>query len=476
MRAACVPAANPDIRLSGAMPAQRISTEAADVEALASRTNRRGGCPRVRHMSFREWASTVVGQAAAAGSLPSDTPDERLRKSALVLSSLLITILSFIWVGTYAALELWRSALIPFAYQVASLVGLVFFARTKRYPAYRGSQVAMFLILPFLLQWSLGGFAESSAVALWAFVAPLGALVFYGPRQAIGWFGAFLALVAFSAAIDGVLPEPSEEIPSSVVVAFFALNIFGPAVVTFALLEHFVRSRDRAHRLLAAEQERSETLLLSIFPHAIAERLKISHGVIAERSEEVSVLFADITGFTPAAERLPAEEVVVLLDEIFSAFDELVARHGLEKIKTIGDGYLVAAGIPTPRADHAEAAARLALAMRQALAELPIASGLSLRIGIDSGPVVAGVIGRTKFGYDLWGDTVNTASRMETHAQPGTIQVTERTYRRLKDGFILERRPGVVVKGKGEMTTYVLLGERPQPSVAGRRYEPAGSR
>jgi class 3 adenylate cyclase len=227
---------------------------------------------------------------------------------------------------------------------------------------------------------------------------------------------------------------------------------------------------------LAAEQERSEALLLSIFPRAIAERLKISQDVIAERSEEVSVLFADITGFTPAAERLPAEEVVVLLDEIFSAFDELVARHGLEKIKTIGDGYLVAAGIPTPRADHAEAAARLALAMRQALAELPVASGLSLRVGIDSGPVVAGVIGRTKFGYDLWGDTVNTASRMESHAPPGAIQVTERTYRRLEDGFVLERRTGVAVKGKGEMTTYLLLGKRPQPAVAETRHEPASSR
>jgi adenylate cyclase len=426
-------------------------------------------------MSLREWASTA-GQAAAVGSLPSDTPDERLRKSALVLSSLLITCLSFVWVATYAALGLWGSALIPFAYQVASLAGLAFFARTKRYAVYRASQVAMFLVLPFLLQWSLGGFVESGAVAIWAFVAPLGALVFYGPRQAITWFAAFLALVAFSAAIDGVLPEPSKDIPSSVVVAFFALNIFGPSITTFALLEHFVRSRDRAHRRLAAEQERSETLLLSIFPRAIAERLKVSQDVIAERSEEVSVVFADITGFTPVAERLPAEEVVVLLDEIFSAFDELVAHHGLEKIKTIGDGYLVAAGIPTPRADHAEAAAHVALAMRQALTELPVASGLNLRVGIDSGPVVAGVIGRTKFGYDLWGDTVNTASRMQSHAPPGGIQVTERTYRRLEGEFLFERRTGVVVKGKGEMTTYVLLGERPEPSVAGTRYEPASSR
>src|SRR4029450_6561955 len=146
-----------------------------------------GGCPRVRRVNFRGWASTVVGRAAAVGSQPSDTPDERLRKSALVLSSLLITILSFVWVGTYAVLGLWRSALIPFAYQVASLVGLVFLARTKRYAAYRASQVAMFLVLPFLLQWGLGGFVQSGAVALWAFVAPLGALVFYGRRRAIGW-------------------------------------------------------------------------------------------------------------------------------------------------------------------------------------------------------------------------------------------------------------------------------------------------
>ena len=398
-----------------------------------------------------------MARAAAAGSLPTDSPDERLRKSALVLSSLLITALSFIWVATYAALGLWRSALIPLAYQAVSLLGLALFARTKRYDLYRASQVFLILVLPFLLQWSLGGFVESSAVALWAFVAPLGALVFYGPRPAVGWFAGFAALVGISAAIDPLLPEPDPPIPTWLVLTFFALNVLGPAVTTFGLLEYFVRSRDRAYSLLAVEQERSERLLLSIFPPPIAERLKVSQGVIAERSEEVSVLFADITGFTPAAERLPPEEVVAILDEIFSAFDELVAEHGLEKIKTIGDGYMAAAGIPTPRPDHAEAAARAALAMRETLATLPAAAGLSLRVGIDSGPAVAGVIGRTKFGYDLWGDTVNTASRMESHAPPGTIQVTERTRRRLGNGFVLEERPGVAVKGKGEMTTYLLV-------------------
>jgi adenylate cyclase len=277
-------------------------------------------------MRSREWRGRIVQHAAAIASLPSDSPDERLRKSTLVLTSILITVFSCIWVGTYAALGLWLAALVPLGYQVASLVGLALLARTKRYSVYRASQIALMLLLPFLLQWTLGGFVESGSVAIWAFFAPLAALVFYGPREAIPWFGAFLALVVLSAAIDGVLPEPSHNIPSWVVVAFFALNIFGPSITTFALLEHFVRSRDRAHRLLSAEQERSETLLLSIFPRAIAERLKVSRAVIAERSEEVSVLFADLIGFTPIAERLPAEEVVVLLDEIFSGFDELVAR------------------------------------------------------------------------------------------------------------------------------------------------------
>ena len=290
-----------------------------------------------------------MARAAAAGSLPTDSPEERLRKSALVLSSLLITALACVWVATYAALGLWLSALIPLAYQAASLLGLALFARTKRYDLYRASQVFLILVLPFLLQWSLGGFVESSAVALWAFVAPLGALVFYGPRPAVGWFAGFAALVGVSAAIDPHLPAPDPPIPTWLVLTFFALNVLGPAVTTFALLEYFVRSRDRAYGLLAVEQERSERLLLSIFPPPIAERLKVSQGVIAERSDEVSVLFADITGFTPVAERLPPEDVVALLDEIFSAFDELVAEHGLEKIKTIGDGYMAAAGIPTPR-------------------------------------------------------------------------------------------------------------------------------
>jgi adenylate cyclase len=174
------------------------------------------------------------------------------------------------------------------------------------------------------------------------------------------------------------------------------------------------------------------------------------------------VLFADIVGFTPLAQVLPPAEAVVLLDRVFAGWDELADRYGLEKIKTIGDAYMVAGGIPAPREDHAEAIADMALEMGAEAKRCAEESDfpLAVRIGIDTGPVVAGVIGRAKFTYDLWGDTVNTASRMESHGVPGEIQVTERAYERLRGRYELRRRGTIEVKGKGPMTTYLLLARR----------------
>jgi adenylate cyclase len=313
----------------------------------------------------------------------------------------------------------------------------------------------MSLVLPFVLQWSLGGFGNSSAVCLWGFTSPLGALLFVGARQAVSWFVGFAGLVGVSAAIDPALAAGAPYIPSGVVIAFFALNILGVASTAYALLQYFVRARER-------EQARSERLLLNVLPEPVAARLKQDDGIIADAREEVTVLFADIVGFTGLSERLPASDVVALLDRVFASWDSLAAEHGVEKIKTIGDAYMVAGGIPLPREDHAEAIADTALAMGPALAGLSADTGtaLQVRIGIDTGPVVAGVIGRAKFIYDLWGDTVNTASRMESHAQPGTIQVTERTRERLRERYELVPRGTIEVKGKGPMTTYVLRGRR----------------
>ena len=313
----------------------------------------------------------------------------------------------------------------------------------------------MSLVFPFVLQVSLGGFENSSAVCLWAFTAPLGALSFVGTRQAVPWFVTFAGLVLVSAGVDPALATGAPRIPSAVVVTAFVLNVLGVATTAYVLLQYFVRARER-------EQAKSERLLLNVLPEPVAARLKQEDGIIADAYAAVTVLFADIVGFTPLTERLSASNVVALLDRVFARWDALAAEHGVEKIKTIGDAYMVAGGIPTPRADHAEAIAEMALAMGPEVAHLAAETGhaLEVRIGIDTGPVVAGVIGRAKFSYDLWGDTVNTASRMQSHAPRGAIQVTARTFDRLRHRYELRARGTIEVKGKGLMRPYLLLGRR----------------
>lgn len=233
------------------------------------------------------------------------------------MSSVLMAALSCVWVVSYAVLGLWVSALIPLVYQVATAVSLSTFARTRRYVLFRESQLVLPLVLPFALQWSLGGFENSSAVCLWAITSPMAALVFVGARQAVPWFLAFVGLVVFSAAIDPDLGDGAPDIPHGVRIAFFALNVVGVAATVFAVLQYFVRARERAlidlaqqHHALELEQAQSERLLLNVLPAPIAARLKEHEGVIADDLPAVTVLFADIVGFTPLSEQLAASEVV----------------------------------------------------------------------------------------------------------------------------------------------------------------------
>src|SRR4028119_2236013 len=233
-------------------------------------------------------------------------------------------------------------------------------------------------------------------------------------------------------------------------------------------LTHFVgiqmdiTERKLAQEALHFQQEQTEKLLLNILPEPIAQQLKLYPSTIADSFEEVSVLFADLVGFTEFSAHRSATQTVEFLNVIFSKFDQLADRHGLEKIKTIGDAYMVVAGLPTPRKDHAEAIAEMALDMQQSIAKVSAETGIpfNIRIGINSGPVVAGVIGLKKFSYDLWGDTVNTASRMESKGIPGAIQIGRATYERLRHKFRLEKRGIIEVKGKGEMITYLLQSKK----------------
>jgi class 3 adenylate cyclase len=240
---------------------------------------------------------------------------------------------------------------------------------------------------------------------------------------------------------------------------FFLISTFLVAGAASYMLERLVRIDFLHVRELAAERERSDRLLLNVLPRQIAQLLRVDPSSVAHSFPEASVLFADIVGFTPRAERFSAHDIVEMLDDVFTAFDELALRHGLEKIKTVGDAYMAVAGVPELRADHARAAAEMALDMQDAVSRMrwPDGEPLAVRIGISSGPVVAGVIGRSKFAYDLWGDTVNTASRMESHGAPGIIQVSEETYALLRSDYECQPRGTVEVKGKGRMTTFVLV-------------------
>lgn len=406
------------------------------------------------------WSSAA---SAATSSLAVE--DRRLRASVLRLSACTMALLSFVWVGVYAAMGLWLSAAVPLVYQGVSAVGIHHFGRTGRDGMLRTSQLWMSLLLPFVLQWTLGGFGHGSAVALWAFTAPLGALLILGPRAAAPWFAGFCALVAASGALEGVSSAAAPPVSDGAVAAFFVLNALGVTATAFVLLQHVVRARERALTGLEAERATSERLLLNVLPPSVAQRLKQSDEVIADSFPEATVLFADIVGFTPVAQGLAPAEVVRLLDCVFARWDALAARHGVEKIKTIGDAYMAAAGLPDARADHAAAIADMALEMDRELQRCLSADGpqLEVRIGIATGPVVAGVIGRAKFAYDLWGHAVNMASRMESHGLPGAIQVTERTCELLRPQYDIRARGTIDIKGIGPTSTYLLLGSAVSP-------------
>jgi adenylate cyclase len=278
--------------------------------------------------------------------------------------------------------------------------------------------------------------------------------------SSLGWI---ITVAYFAIAFGrGMNETPASEF------GFLVGNFFYLAFMNIAgmfvsyMLEVAARSEFLQRRALTYEKRKSERLLFSILPQKIAKRLTQNRSTIAQEYPIASILFADIVNFTPLSERLTPTELISLLNDLFSEFDQLVDHYGLEKIKTIGDCYMVAAGVPVPRRDHADSIAELALDMVRYINHFAqqYHYPINLRIGIHSGSVVAGVIGRQKFMYDLWGDTVNTASRMESHGEVGKIQISQETYKLLSDQFLCESQGAIAIKGKGEMETWHLIAKR----------------
>jgi guanylate cyclase len=414
-------------------------------------------------------AQPWMERAALIGADPRDTDEVRLRKALLVLISVLILPISLVWGSIYLALGA-TAGLVAWLYFLISIAALVVFSRTRDVEALLRIELLNILLAPTVSMAFVGGFVASGGVGLWGILAPLGALVFGGARSGVRWFVGFVAAFLVSGLVGELATGGRSPLPGWFESLMIALNVTVGGSVVFMLLVRFVQQREEAMAALRTEQDKAESLLLNILPRSIADRLKADPATIADQFTGASILFADVVDFTPLAERLAPAEVVGVLDRLFTHFDHLADRYGVEKIKTIGDCYMVAAGVPAARADHARAMALMALDMRDAM-HAPDAIGdlgLDLRIGINSGPVVAGVIGRKRFLYDLWGDAVNMASRMESHGTGGKIQVTGATHDLLKDEFVLEPRGTVAIKGKGDVETWYLLGRRDRT-----RMEPA---
>lgn len=384
---------------------------------------------------------------------PSDPEELRDHKRVFAVGLAATALVSLLWGLSYSLLGLFRAR--------RGFRGLLY------------AHCAVNLLLPFVAQCLLGGLVSSGCLGLWAVVGPLTVLVHDLPRPGL-WFAAFLGLQAAFLASDPLWAAHGHALDPDLARVFLMANLAGVLAALFFPLQYVHGMRrvlqERVHQQalgLAMEHAQTERLLHSILPEAVAAQLKARHGMVVQAFPWASVLFADIAGFTRYCAGLPPEDLVQMLNGVFCLFDALAEEFGLEKIKTIGDAYMVVGNLPQALEDHLAMMAEMALSMQQVFAAHACASqGLALRIGIHCGPVVAGVIGSKKFSYDLWGDTVNVASRLESHGEPRRIQVSADVYEGLKARYTFEDRGVVDLRGRGGVRAYWLLGRLPAVALA----------
>lgn len=383
---------------------------------------------------------------------PDDSDEIRLEKLAILLVAGSCCFAGSIWTQLYLfVFGPGLTAALPAIFVILVGASLVVSHYTKkhRYAVY--AQIICIMYITMFIQWSIGGVFDSGFVMIWAFLGPIIALMFQSSRKAFYWFLAYLFNLVITVVFSDYFAQFGHAVDEQTKTLFFLMNLGICSIVVFVFASYFVNAA-------LTERDRANGLLLNILPAPIAKRLKLRESPISDEFDSITVLFADIVGFTKWSETLSSDETIDYLNDIFSRWDKLVERQGLEKIKTIGDGYMVVAGVSNPIGNHADILMTLGIEMLKEMDRFNSDRGfdLDLRIGLNSGSAVAGVIGTKKFSYDLWGDTVNTASRMESHGVPGKIQITESTHEILKGKFDLEDRGIIEVKGKGKMRTYLF--------------------
>jgi adenylate cyclase len=393
----------------------------------------------------------VLTRLVSIADEPGDDDEVRLRKRVGVLAGYL-TIFAPLTLP-FQAQDVPVTWIFAIGLAAFSAINLLVLARSRRFDRYVIALISSGVVFVPIANSLGGGVTGGSFGLVWAFMVPAYAILALGPRRATPWFVAFVAMLGGMLAIDPLVRGVFAAPPYPQRLIAYLPNVGIPLTITFLLL----RYTDLRRREAVA---RSEELLTNAIPVAIAARLKHGERRIAESYSDATVLFADLVGFTPWVQKADPARVVAQLDKLFTTFDELAARYGVEKIKTIGDAYMAVAGVPQERADHSNAALGLARAMLSAVADWSAANGsaLEVRVGLASGVVVGGVIGARRIVFDLWGETVNTASRMQSSGLSGRIQAAPSTWELLRDRHVFERRD-VDIKGLGSMTTYLYVGD-----------------
>ena len=404
-------------------------------------------------------ARHLISRFRRMGDRPGDEDDLLLRKHAFALMAAVVFVAAVLWavLGIVSHRPVLTYASVAFGVVDAGL--MVAFAYSGRFRPIVHSMLGAGLLYVVAAHLALGGLAANGASLTWGLLAPVLAVLLFGRASGIRWFGIYLVLVLLAVVCDPLI-RASAPIRAQQDLTFAAFNLLGPGAIILLLVTFVDGDRTAARR-------EYRSIVHEMVPPSIAERLRRGERPIADEYPSATVLFADLVNFTAFAERTRPAEVILVLSDLFNAFDVLAHRFGVEKVKTIGDAYMAVAGAPVARTGDADAAVRLAIAMQEEVHRRATlrSRGVVLRIGIASGPVTGGVLGRHKYAWDLWGDVVNMASRMESSGLPGKIQMTAATASELTRSYPMQRRDHVAVHGKGEVSTYVLdpaaLAERP---------------
>ena len=396
----------------------------------------------------------IFARLTAIGAASGDSDDLRLQKSLLVMFTFPFLIAGVVWGIMYFMFGEKSAAIIPLSYAVVSLLSILHFSITRNFVALRFTQLLLILLLPIALMVVLGGFVKGSVVIMWALISPLGAMLFYPPEIAPRWLIAFIILAIASSLLQPWLGIETN-LKEGQIKLFFLINLIAVGSLIFSMFYYFVTRKNFF-------QARSESLLLNILPKQTAEELKANGKTEAKHFESVTVMFTDFKNFTKISEELSPAELVSEIDECFKTFDNIIGRHNIEKIKTIGDAYMCAGGLPVINTTHAFDVVSAALEIQQFISNRVVqkkAQGkqpFEIRIGIHTGPVVAGVVGIKKFAYDIWGDTVNIASRMESSGEAGKINISGATYELVKQKFHFLCRGKIEAKNKGMIEMYFV--------------------